>query len=239
MDAWPRCGGALPRLFFVLGLAWCTQGRADVPSSSTRVSKEKGVGSLVQLPPPKQTGRVPVEEALARRRSVRQFDDVALGDAEHGQLLWAAQGISHRTMGLRTTPSAGALYPLEVYLVTKDGVFHYEPREHQLRKTMSTDVRKALSDAALQQESVAYAPSILVLAGVYERTAKKYGSARAKRYVHLEAGHAAQNVLLQATALDLAAVPIGAFQDDEVRHVLALPRTHRPLYLVPVGRPAR
>ena len=118
MDAWPRCGGALPSLFFELGLAWFTQGRADVPSSSTPVSKENGVGSLVKLPPPKQTGRVPVEEALARRRSVRQFDDVALGDAEHGQLLWAAQGISHRTMGLRTAPSAGAVYPLEVYLVT-------------------------------------------------------------------------------------------------------------------------
>ena len=242
MDAWPRCGGALPRLLFVivvLCLAWCTQGRADVPSSSAPVSKEKGVGSLVKLPPPKQSGRVSIEEALARRRSVREFDDVALGDAEHGQLLWAAQGITHRTMGLRTTPSAGALYPLEVYLVTKEGVFHYEPRAHQLRKTMSTDVRKALADAALRQESVGYAPSILILAGVYERTAKKYGSARAERYVHLEAGHAAQNVLLQAIALDLAAVPIGAFQDDDVRQVLGLPRTHKPLYLVPVGRPTR
>jgi SagB-type dehydrogenase family enzyme len=142
-------------------------------------------------------------------------------------------------MGLRTAPSAGALYPLEVYLVTNDGVFHYESRAHQLKKTMSADVRNALSNAALQQESVGDAPSILVLAGVYERTAKKYGRARAERYVHLEAGHAAQNVLLQAIALDVAAVPIGAFEDDEVRQVLALPRTHRPLYLVPVGRPAR
>ena len=142
-------------------------------------------------------------------------------------------------MGLRTTPSAGALYPLEVYLVTKEGVFHYESRAHQLRMTMSADVRNALSNAALRQESVGDAPSILVLAGIYERTAKKYGRARAERYVHLEAGHAAQNVLLQAVALGVVAVPIGAFQDDEVRQVLALPRTHRPLYLVPIGRPAR
>jgi SagB-type dehydrogenase family enzyme len=182
---------------------------------------------------------VSIEEALARRRSVREFDDAALSDAEHGQLLWAAQGITHRTMGLRTAPSAGALYPLEVYLVTKEGVFHYEPRAHQLTKTMSADTRNALSNAALQQESVGDAPSILVLAGVYERTAKKYGPARAERYVYFEAGHAAQNVLLQAIALDLAAVPIGAFQDDEVRQVLALPRAQRPLYLVPLGRPAR
>ena len=245
MDAWPRWGGALQRLSLlvvVLGLTWCTQGRADrtdVPASSTSVAKKKGVGSLVKLPPPKQTGRVSVEETLARRRSVREFDDVALGDAEHSQLLWAAQGITHRTMGLRTAPSAGALYPLEMYLVTNEGVYHYEPRAHQLEKTMSADVRNALSNAALRQESVGDAPSILVLAGVYERTAKKYGPARAKRYVHLEAGHAAQNILLQAIALGLGAVPIGAFEDDQVRQVLALPQTHQPLYLVPVGRPAR
>lgn len=226
----------------VLGLTWCTQGRADrsdVPPSNTWVSKEKGVGSFVKLPPPKQTGQVSIEEALARRRSVREFDEDALSDAEHGQLLWASQGITHRKMGLRTAPSAGALYPLEVYLVTKEGVFHYEPQAHRLKKTMSGDVRNALSNASLRQESVAEAPAILVLAGVYERTAKKYGPARAERYVHLEAGHAAQNVLLQAIAFDLAAVPIGAFDDDEVQQVLALPRTHRPLYLLPIGRPAR
>jgi len=193
----------------------------------------------VKLPPPKQTGPVSIEEAIARRRSVREFDDAALGDAEHGQLLWAAQGITHRSMGLRTAPSAGALYPLELYLVTKEGVFHYEPRAHQLKMTMPADVRNALYNAALRQEAVGDAPSILVLTGIYERTAKKYGSARAERYVHLEAGHATQNVLLQAIALGLAAVPIGAFEDDEVRQVMALPQTHRPLYLVPVGHPAR
>ncbi|MDH3200590.1 MAG: SagB/ThcOx family dehydrogenase [Myxococcales bacterium] len=139
------------------------------------------VGSLVKLPPPKQTSRGSFEETLARRRSVREFDDVALGDAEHSQLLWAAQGITHRTMGLRTAPSAGALYPIEVYLVTNEGVYHYEPRAHHLEKLMSADVRNALSNAALRQESVGGAPSILVLAGVYERTAKKYGRLAAPR----------------------------------------------------------
>ena len=167
---------------------------------------------------------------------MREFSDEGLSDAEHGQLLWATQGITHRTMGLRTAPSAGALYPIEVYLVTKAGVFHYEPRAHQLRKTVSTDVRNALFNAALRQESVRDAPSIFVLAGVYERTARKYGPARAERYVQLEAGHAAQNLLLQVVALDLAAVPIGAFEDDKVQRVLELPSTHRVLYLLPVGR---
>ena len=189
----------------------------------------------MKLPSPKQTGRVAVEEALAQRRSVREFTDAELSDADHSQLLWALQGITHRTRGLRTTPSAGALYPLEVYLVTKDGVFHYEPRAHELHQTLSTDVRKPLYRAALRQEPVRDAPAVFVIAGVYERTAKKYG-AQAERYVHLEAGHAAQNLLLQAVALGLGAVPIGAFQDDGVHQVLKLPPSQRPLYLVPVGR---
>jgi SagB-type dehydrogenase family enzyme len=226
----------------VLGLTWCTQSRADradVPSSNTPISSEKGARSPVKLPPPRQTGPVSIEEALARRRSVREFADAALSDAEHSQLLWAAQGITHRTMGLRTAPSAGALYPLEVYLVTKAGVFQYEPRAQQLHQTMSTDRRRPLFKAALEQESVRDAPALFVFVGVYKRTAKKYGPSRAERYVHLEAGHAAQNLLLQAVALDLAAVPIGAFEDERVQQVLDLPSTHRPLYLVPVGRPAR
>ena len=179
-----------------------------------------------------------LEEAIARRRSVRDFSDTPLTDAEHGQLLWATQGITHRSMGLRAAPSAGALYPLEVYLVTRGGVFHYEPRGHQLRQSAANDVRKALFDAAMRQEAVRDAPAVVVLAGVYERTAKKYG-ARAERYVHMEAGHAAQNLLLQAVSLGLAAVPIGAFDDDGVRTALGLPPAHRPLYLLPVGHPAR
>ncbi len=179
-----------------------------------------------------------LEQAIEQRRSIRDFSDITLTDAEHGQLLWAAQGLTHRTMGLRAAPSAGALYPLEAYLVTGSGVFHYQPRAHQLRQSSSADVRKDLCKAALRQEALCNAPAVFVLAGVYERTGKKYG-ARARRYVHMEAGHAAQNLLLQAVSLGLAAVPIGAFDDDEVQRVLALPQDHRPLYLLPVGHAAR
>ncbi len=193
---------------------------------------------MTKLPAPRQTSGLSLEEAIQRRRSVREFASVPLTDAEHGQLLWAAQGMTHRTMGLRAAPSAGALYPLEAYLVTGAGVFHYDPRTHQLRRTASTDVRNALFEAALRQEPVRDAPAVFVLAGVYERTAKKYRG-RAERYVHMEAGHAAQNLLLQAVALGLAAVPIGAFDDGRVQQALALPSTHRPLYLLPVGHPAR
>jgi SagB-type dehydrogenase family enzyme len=211
---------------------------SSAQSAAKRVSNEQGIGSVMKLPAPRKTHGLSLEEAIERRRSVREFSDVALTDAEHGQLLWAAQGVTHRRMGLRAAPSAGALYPLEAYLVTGSGVFHYEPRAHQLRQTVSGDVRKALSDAALRQEAVRDAPAVIVLAGVYERTAKKYG-ARAERYVLMEAGHAAQNLLLQAVSLGLAAVPIGALDDDEVQRSLNLPKNHRPLYLLPVGHPAR
>jgi SagB-type dehydrogenase family enzyme len=213
-------------LVVALGLACCTQGRAE------------GADPVTKLPAPRQTSNLSLEEAIRRRRSVRDFSDVALTDAELGQLLWAAQGITHRTMGLRAAPSAGALYPLEAYVVTHAGVYHYEPRTHQLRQTTSTDVRKALFNAALRQEAVRDAPAVFVLAGVYERTAKKYRG-RAERYVHMEAGHAAQNLLLQAVALGLVSVPIGAFDDDGIERALALPPAHRPLYLLPVGHPAR
>jgi SagB-type dehydrogenase family enzyme len=238
-----RRGAHLSRLLALvaLSLTWCTQSRADradVPSSSTSVSTEEGARLPVKLPTPRQIGRVSLEETLARRRSVRELSGTPLSDAENSQLLWAAQGITHRTLGLRTAPSAGALYPLEVYLVIGAGVFHYEPRAHELHRASSTDVRNALFHAALQQDPVRDAPSVFVLVGVYERTARKYGLARAERYVQLEAGHAAQNLLLQAAALDLAAVPVGAFNDDEVRRVLELPPTHQPLYLIPVGHPA-
>ena len=218
----------LPILLIALGLASCTQGHAD-----------RGDKPRMKLPAAKRTGRVSLEEALARRRSIRDFAETTLSDAELSQLLWAAQGITQRSLGLRTAPSAGALYPLEVLLSTRAGVFRYEPETHQLHQLTSTDLRNALFKAALRQESVRDAPAVIAIVGVYERTAKKYNPTRAKRYVHLEAGHAAQNLLLQAVAMDLAAVPIGAFEDGEVKRVLGLPRTHQPLYLVPVGHPAR
>jgi SagB-type dehydrogenase family enzyme len=177
-----------------------------------------------------------LEEALAQRRSVREFDEVPLTLSELGQLLWAAQGVTHER-GFRTAPSAGALYPLELYVVTVEGVFRYEAAGHRLVVIGDHDVRPALYKAALSQRPVRAAPAVFVLTAVYERTVTKYGEERSPRYVHLEAGHAAQNLLLQAVALGLDAVPIGAFHDDEVVAALRVPVDHRPLYLIPVGHP--
>lgn len=246
----PRTGlgaGRSVRRFRCLGLVAALlltspeEGRAepgDAPASAEVVEREQGGRASVKLPAPRQTGRIPLEEALARRRSVRELAPTPLRDVEHGQLLWAAQGITDRARGYRTAPSAGALYPLEIYLVTHAGVFRYEPRMHALEPISSRDVRGTLCEAALGQEMVRDAPAVFVLVGVYARTARKYGEARAERYVQLEAGHAAQNLLLEAVALDLAAVPVGAFDDDAVRRGLGLPASDQPLYLIPVGHPA-
>jgi SagB-type dehydrogenase family enzyme len=190
------------------------------------------------LPAPANRGRVSLEEALSQRRSVREYADTVLSDSQVSQLLWAAQGISG-SGGLRTAPSAGALYPLELYLVTARGVFHYEPVSHALTAWRPGDRRDRLRRGALGQAALGAAPAVFVFTAVYARTAAKYGAARGTRYVHLEAGHAAQNLLLQAAALGLVAVPVGAFQDEAVQAALELPPDHDPIYLVPVGQPGR
>ena len=191
---------------------------------------------VIVLLTPQLEGTRTLEETLAQRRSVREFSDTPLTLAELGQLLWAAQGITHPA-GLRTAPSAGALYPLQVYAVTREATYHYIPRGHQMTAHIQGDMRPALHAAALQQSPVLNAPAVIVIAAVYAQTAQKYGAERSPRYVHLEAGHAAQNVLLQAVALNLGAVPIGAFEDEKVKQVLRLPPDQQPLYLIPVGRP--
>jgi SagB-type dehydrogenase family enzyme len=202
-----------------------------------------GEGGTVALPDPSLDGEVGVEQALAERRSVREFASGPLPLAAVSQLLWAAQGITHPT-GLRTAPSAGALYPLEVYLVAGavsevvPGVYHYDPQRHRLVLARAGDARAELAEAALQQEWLAQAPATVVLAADFERTARKYGE-RARRYVHMEVGHAAQNLYLQATALGLGTTMVGAFRDGEVARTLGLPEKARPLGLLPVGKPLR
>jgi SagB-type dehydrogenase family enzyme len=219
----------LSLLILVAGPIGCNSG----PPSNRSPA---GDNAITPLPPPALAGDTSLEELLTQRRSVRQFDDLPLTVAELGQLLWAAQGITNER-GFRTAPSAGALYPLEVYVATVNGVFHYDPHNHQLNIVSRDDARMDLYQAALSQDPVRQAPAIFIVTAVYERTAQKYGDERTPRYVHLEAGHAAQNLLLQAVALGLGAVPIGAFHDEEIQKALELPADHQPLYLIPVGHP--
>lgn len=191
-------------------------------------------GDRIVLPKPSLRSERSLEELLAARRSIRHFAPGALSDVQLSQLLWAAQGIV-TPQGLRTTPSAGALYPLEVYVLLAEGLYHYRPDRHELRRRQAGDARRALCRAALSQDAVMLAPAVFVFTAVERRMVSQYGSARTPRYIHMEAGHAAQNLLLQATALGLGGVPIGAFHDRQVRDVLQLPAGEDPLYLIPVG----
>lgn len=189
------------------------------------------------LPEPRLQGELSLEETLARRRSVRSFTEEELTPEEISQLLWAAQGLT-TAWGGRTAPSAGALYPLEIYVATANGLYHYVPQGHKVIVVSQDDLRLKLWEAGLKQDAIREAAAVFVITAVHERTAKKYGG-RAERYVKLEAGHACQNILLQAVALDLGAVPIGAFYDDQIQAALSLPPDHEPLYLIPVGHPRK
>jgi SagB-type dehydrogenase family enzyme len=189
----------------------------------------------IDLPPPELVGGGSLAAALSGRRSVREYRPATLDPAHISQLLWATQGVTSGH-GRRTAPSAGALYPLELYLVTERGYHHYHPHRHQLEVLGAHDLRGELHRAALFQDAIGSAAAVFVLTAVYSRTEQKYGD-RSERYVWLDAGHAAQNLLLQAVSLGLGAVPMGAFHDDEVREVLGLPGDHDPLYLIPVGYP--
>ncbi|UCE51602.1 MAG: SagB/ThcOx family dehydrogenase [Desulfobacterales bacterium] len=194
----------------------------------------------IRLPEPRYDGSVSVEHALFSRRSVRKYKNEPLTLAEVSQLLWAAQGIT-APRGYRTAPSAGALYPLEVYLVAgkvndlSEGIYKYKYHDHSLVQTVTGDKRAELSRAALHQGSLSRAPTVLLFCAVYERITRKYGE-RGYRYVFMEIGHAAQNVCLQAIALGLGTVAIGAFRDNEVKKIANLPPNEEPTYFVPVGR---
>jgi SagB-type dehydrogenase family enzyme len=211
------------------------QSERDQTATATRSDEP------VLLPPPACDGATSVEAALAARRSQREYQATPLTQAEIGQLLWAAQGVSGER-GQRTAPSAGALYPLEVYLIAgridglSAGVYHYLPAKHALLRTIEGDRRAALSRAALDQEALQQAPATIALVAIYERTTGKYGE-RGVRYVHMDVGAAAENVCLQAEALSLGTVYIGAFQDEQVQDVLHLPDDWHPLTLLPVGHP--
>lgn len=190
--------------------------------------------NVISLPEPKLKGTMSLEEAIQRRRSKRSYISQELTLEEISQLLWSVQGITDERMGFRAAPSAGALYPLEIYLVKADGLYLYLPDGHRLKRLSEKDLRRPLAQAALWQGFVAQAPIDIVICAVYERVTSKYGK-RGVRYTDIEVGHAAQNLHLQAVVLGLGSVPIGAFDDDAVKKVLSLPKDHQPLYIIPVG----
>jgi len=192
------------------------------------------------LPEPRFQSQVSIEEAILGRRSVREYREEPLTLQEVSQLLWSAQGITDPQLGRRAAPSAGALYPLTVYLTGQieglaPGLYQYNPYNHSLIKVGERDLRRELMEAALGQPWVGRAPVNIIFTGNYDILARRYGE-RAPRYLYMEVGHAAQNVFLQAESLNLGTVVVGAFVPEKVRRALLLPAEEEPLYIMPVGR---
>jgi SagB-type dehydrogenase family enzyme len=219
--------------FLGVSCMWQQESQQGDPSSAAL--------SLVKLPEVVLDGDMSVEKAINQRRSIRDYVNKSLTLFEIAQLLWAAQGITDEATGKRAAPSAGATYPLEIYLVSGDveglspGLYQYRPHEHNLILLKQDILQDAFSEAALDQESVRDAAAVIVFTAVYERTTQRYGE-RGVRYVHIETGHAAQNVYLQAVALGLGTVVVGAFDDHSFRKLMSLNEGEHPLYLMPIGR---
>ena len=219
----------------------------DIEAPSEIVNISDGAPLVYALPAPNTDGEVSVESALANRRSHRSFQDKALSQEQLSQILWSAYGVTlprpaspAQRGGLRTAPSAGALYPLEIYAIIgnvdgiEPGVYKYDSGEHSIKQVIAGDVRAELSAAALNQSMVREAPMSIFYSAIFNRTTDRYGE-RGVLYVYIEVGHSAQNVYLQVEAMGLGTCAIGAFTDDTVRELLNLPAEEEPLYLMPVG----
>lgn len=199
------------------------------PSSETK---------MIKLAEPKLKGKLTLEEALEKRRSIRSFTGKGFTIEQISQLAWAGQGITEKQKGFRTAPSAGAIYPIELYVAIPEGLFVYSPVNHSLKKVVNSDVRSRLAEASFGQRWVANAGADFIIAGSERKLAAKYGG-KANVYMLLEAGHIGQNILLQAVSLDLGAVPIGAFKAEDVNKICNLPKDLESLYIISVGQPVR
>lgn len=195
---------------------------------------------IIKLPTPKKHSQTSLEEAIALRRSVREFTGAPISLDHLSQILWAAQGITDTIAKFRSAPSAGALYPLEIYIVASNvfglpkGIFKYRPNGHELVKIKEGDFLSELMKEALWQGWIAQSSVVLVYTAIYERTTWKYGE-RGRRYVYMEVGHSAQNVCLQVESLGLGTTTVGAFNDDGVKKIIGMEKNEIPLYLLPIG----
>jgi SagB-type dehydrogenase family enzyme len=207
--------------------------------------------TIVKLPSPRGKGNVSLEETILKRRSVRKYRRGPLDLSQLSQILWSAQGATGTT-GMRAAPSAGATYPLEIFVVVGKqgvlipeskqtpeelaaGIYHYDVDSHSLSLHKLADLRPDLARATLDQEFIIQAPVDIIICALYHRTSYRYGR-RGERYVHIEVGHVGENIHLQAVALGLATVEVGAFDDEEVSKVLGLEEQIKPLYIMPLGK---
>jgi SagB-type dehydrogenase family enzyme len=232
-------------LIVILGIVFFSLFKGITPSkrasSENALSEQQIVmeGNVMRLPAPQASGGMSLTEAMSKRRSVRRFSENPLSVRDLSQLLWSAQGITNER-GFRTAPSAGATFPLEMFVMVNNvsglekGLYHYHPADHTLELVSSDDHSSALRRASLGQAMITDAGAVLIFGALFERTTRRYQE-RGIRYVHNEVGHASQNVHLQAAALDLGTVVIGAYVDADVEAVLNLDEEIRILYMMPVG----
>jgi len=234
-------------LFLMIFLTACTQVKTT-PEHNTATQDITEYDTVIHLPAPQLDGTISVEKALYDRRSQRRFQDKEISLENLSQILWAAYGITlplenpaFLRGGLRTAPSAGALYPLEIYVAVgkvtgvEPGVYRYIADGHKMVKIIDEDLREELTSAAWGQKMVEEAPASVIYTAIFSRMTNKYGERGRERYVCMDLGHSAQNVYLQAEALGLGTCAIGAFTDAQVAKLLNLPKEEEPLYIMPIG----
>lgn len=223
---------------------------AKLAALERAIPENRPDGPAVELPAPRLAGRVSVEEALKNRRSIRTYLDKPLTLEEVSQLLWSAYGITMTREkmpaflrgGLRTAPSAGARFPLDIYLAAFNvaglpaGIYWYDSEKHRLVRLIEGDRRSEVSAASFDQPQFKTAAAAIAYSAVYERTTSKYGERGRERYVCMDLGHSAENVYLQAYALKIGTCAIGAFSDIAMKLAFKMTRPEEPLYLMPVGK---
>ena len=220
----------------ILGFVFYYRSKSDI---KRQMPTPNSAQNEILLPQPQRKGEISLEETLQKRRSIREYKNEPLSLKDISQILWASQGITEGSH--RTVPSAGALYPIEIYLVVKnvegvaEGVYRYDPEGHKLVLVVGGDFNRALAEVAANQEWIENSAAILLISADFQRTTQKYGE-RGKQYVWMEAGHSAQNVYLQATSLELGTVSVGAFDEERVQKILNLPENIQSLVIMPIGK---
>ncbi len=219
----------------------------QIEEENKSIKKDLSILYAINLPEPQKDGLTSIEKNLNDRRSRRRFEDKVISLENLSQILWAAYGItkpldnSSTSRDLHTAPSAGALYPLEIYVAAgkveglEPGLYKYIPKGHKLNKVIDKDIREEICFAALGQKMLQEAPVSIIYTAVFARTTKKYGERGQERYVYIDLGHSAQNVYLQAEALGLGTCAVGAFSDAKLTEVLKLPEEETILYVMPIG----
>ncbi len=245
-----------PTLLTIFGVVgWLSGDFFGLVPKKGNKSEEKNIAissrNIYPLPIPMFDSNVSIEEAMAWRRSIREYKDDPILIEHLSKILWASHGINELNFKFRTTPSAGATYPLEIYVVISEygalierskylapGSYKYDTNTHSIELKKKGILNKELANASLSQEWVQKAPINIVICSILKRTERIYGD-RGRRYVHIESGHVGQNIYLKAAALNLGTVAIGAFYDDEVKNVIGADENEEPLYIMPVGIPKK